>query len=136
MNFLQYLGWGWWKHQPAAVEPTPEAPSVPLEIPEVVEVPIEWELDLHTFRPSEARSVVDSYLVEAACRGFSEVRIIHGKGQGHMRRNVQSLLAKHPQVVSFCPAPPELGGWGATLVRLKVDRQGPASGEPSSGGQE
>jgi len=35
------------------------------------------------------------------------------------RRIVQSVLAKHPLVSGFADAPPERGGFGATLVRLK-----------------
>jgi DNA-nicking Smr family endonuclease len=47
------------------------------------------------------------------------VRLIHGRGIGVQRRIVQSLLARHPLVVAFADAPPERGGVGATLVRLR-----------------
>jgi len=30
-----------------------------------------------------------------------------------------SLLAQHPRVADFVDAPPDGGGWGATIVRLK-----------------
>jgi DNA-nicking Smr family endonuclease len=63
--------------------------------------------------------VVDDYLCAAHARGFTEVRLIHGRGLGVQRRIVQSLLAEHPLVAAFMDAPPERGGWGATLVRLK-----------------
>jgi DNA-nicking Smr family endonuclease len=91
-------------------EPSPDSP---------VEVPIEDALDLHPFAPRDMLSVVDEYLHAAAARGFAEVRIVHGRGIGAQRRAVQRLLAGHPLVAAFGDAPPERGGWGATLVRLK-----------------
>ena len=86
--------------------------------PEEVQLPIEDFLDLHTFRPRDVRSVVESYLEQAIESGFREVRLIHGRGIGVQREIVHSLLARHPGVVSFADAPPERGGWGATVVRL------------------
>ncbi len=86
--------------------------------PEDVQVPIEDFLDLHTFRPRDIRSVVESYLEQAIESGFREVRLIHGRGIGVQREIVHTFLARHPAVVSFADAPPERGGWGATVVRL------------------
>jgi DNA-nicking Smr family endonuclease len=86
---------------------------------EPVNLPIEDSLDLHAFAPKDVRPVVDEYLKEAAARGFREVRLIHGRGIGVQRASVQALLAGHPQVERFFDAPPERGGWGATIVVLK-----------------
>ena len=83
-----------------------------------VRIPIEDALDLHAFAPRDIPSVVDEYLTEAHARGFAEVRLIHGRGIGVQRRIVRSVLAKHPLVAAFADAPPERGGFGATLVRL------------------
>jgi DNA-nicking Smr family endonuclease len=85
----------------------------------VAVVPIEDCIDLHGFRPEDVTSVVDEYLHAAAERGFVEVRLIHGRGKGVQRANVQRLLARHPLVVEFRDAPAARGGWGATLVWLK-----------------
>jgi dsDNA-specific endonuclease/ATPase MutS2 len=63
--------------------------------------------------------VVDEYLQEASARGFTEVRLIHGRGIGVQRRIVQSLLSGHPLVAAFADAPEERGGRGATVVRLR-----------------
>lgn len=84
-----------------------------------VVLPLEDSLDLHAFQPKEIPSVVEEYLRECLAAGFSEVRLIHGKGIGVQRNIVRSLLQEHPWVASFKDAPPEAGGWGSTLVVLK-----------------
>jgi DNA-nicking Smr family endonuclease len=84
-----------------------------------VEIPVEDALDLHSFRPADVRSVVEEYLQAAHARGFTEVRLIHGRGIGVQRAVVQSLLAPHPLVVGYADAPEDRGGRGATLVRLR-----------------
>ena len=87
--------------------------------PDVVEVPITDAIDLHTFRPRDVTSVVDSYLATAQSKGFREVRLIHGKGKGVQRAQIRQLLERHPAVEDFEDAPPMRGGWGATIVTLK-----------------
>ncbi len=87
-------------------------------MPEEIELPLEDHLDLHYFRPKDVRSVVESYLEQALEAGFREVRLIHGRGIGVQREIVRTLLEKHPRVDGFIDAPPERGGWGATVVRL------------------
>jgi hypothetical protein len=86
---------------------------------EVVVVPVEDALDLHPFPPADVPDVVADYLEAASGRGFSEVRLIHGRGIGVQRERVRSLLGRHPLVVEFHDAPPERGGWGATVARLR-----------------
>jgi DNA-nicking Smr family endonuclease len=85
---------------------------------DAIHVPIEDALDLHSFGPRDVASVVEEYLKAAHERGFREVRIIHGRGIGVQRSIVRAVLSRHLLVVSFADAPPERGGWGATLVRL------------------
>jgi len=86
---------------------------------EDVVVPIEDCLDLHPFRPREVRDVVEAYLAAAVEQGLAEVRLIHGRGIGVQRRIVRAVLERHPLVVRFGDAPPERGGWGATLAVLR-----------------
>ena len=81
------------------------------------ELPIEDSIDLHTFQPREIEIVVEEYLFQAIQRGFREVRIIHGRGVGVQREIVQSILKKHPDVISFRDAPDR----GSTYVLLRVD---------------
>lgn len=85
-----------------------------------VVLPLEDHLDLHPFQPKEIASVVEEYINECQRAGFSEVRLIHGKGIGVQRNIVRSVLNKHHVVLSFQDAPLEAGGWGATIVTLKA----------------
>lgn len=87
-------------------------------IDEYIEIPIDGTLDLHTFRPSEVKDLVPDYLDECRRRGIYEVRIIHGKGTGTLRRTVHAVLGRIPAVISFKLAEEGGGGWGATLVCL------------------
>jgi dsDNA-specific endonuclease/ATPase MutS2 len=82
-------------------------------------VPIEDFLDLHSFLPRDVPSVVSEYLDEALRRGYREVRLVHGKGRGVRRAEVRRLLEADPRVADAFDAPPERGGFGATVVVLK-----------------
>lgn len=84
----------------------------------VVELPIEESLDLHTFHPSEVVAVVEEYLHAARQQGLLEVRLIHGRGKGVQRGRIHALLSRLPWVVRAYDAPPDRGGWGATVVEL------------------
>lgn len=84
-----------------------------------VKLAINGNLDLHTFKPSDLAPLLRDYIDECLKRGILALRIIHGKGRGVMRERVHQLLEKSPHVASFRLAPPEAGGWGATLVDLK-----------------
>lgn len=79
-------------------------------------VPIEHELDLHPFHPRDIPSVVDEYITAAYERGFSDVRLIHGRGTGVQRGIVQAVLERHPLVASFHDAPD--AHLGATVAVL------------------
>jgi DNA-nicking Smr family endonuclease len=91
-----------------------------------VVLPLEDVLDLHPFAPKDIRSVVEEYLTQCCEAGFSSVRLIHGKGRGVQRESIRALLARLPFVTTFHDAPPEAGGWGATIVSLNVERTKPA----------
>jgi hypothetical protein len=86
--------------------------------PEPVRLEITDVFDLHSIPPRDVRAVVEEYLREAHRMGFRQVRIIHGKGVGVQRETVRRILARTPFVLHFSDAPPEAGGWGATIARL------------------
>ena len=88
---------------------------------EPVHIPIDGNLDLHLFNPKEVSDLLDDYFEECVREGLFEIRVIHGKGSGVLKKRVHSILSKHPLVASFREAPPDAGGWGATLVTLKKD---------------
>ncbi len=84
-----------------------------------MELPIDGTLDLHAFRPADVGSLLPEWLDACRSRGILEVRVVHGKGTGALRRSVEAILARSPVVASFRPAGEEAGGWGATLATLR-----------------
>jgi dsDNA-specific endonuclease/ATPase MutS2 len=100
-------------------DPVQPEDEVDEAIPETVQIPIDGVLDLHVFRPAEVAEVVAAYVAECRARGIHELRIIHGKGKGVLRRTVHATLGRLPEVERFALAGAEAGGWGATLVTLK-----------------
>ena len=86
---------------------------------EPLRIPITDVFDLHTVRPREVAAVVEAYLEEADRLGLKALRLIHGRGIGVQREIVRAVLARTPFVLSYRDAPPEAGGWGATLVTLR-----------------
>jgi len=86
---------------------------------DTIELPIEDWIDLHPFPPRDITSVVTDYLEAAHAKGYAEVRLIHGRGIGVQRERVRSVLSGSPLVAEFHDAPPERGGWGATIARFK-----------------
>jgi len=91
-----------------------------------IKVPIEGVLDLHTFLPQDVPSLLEEYLKESLQARIYSVRVIHGKGKGVQRHRVQGLLQRLPMVASFADAPQSAGGWGATIVELKRERELPS----------
>lgn len=87
--------------------------------PEPVEIEITDVFDLHTIPPRDVKRVVEEYLEIAREKGFPVVRIIHGKGVGVQREMVRTILARTDFVLDWTDAPPEAGGLGATIVRMK-----------------
>lgn len=85
---------------------------------EPVRVPVTDVFDLHSFQPREMKAALEAWLEEALARGFTHVRVIHGRGIGKQREMVRQVLSRTPEVVHFEDAPPGAGGWGATIATL------------------
>jgi DNA-nicking Smr family endonuclease len=88
-----------------------------MDEPEPVRIPIEDQIDLHSFAPRDVLSVVDEYLHAARDAGLLQVRLIHGRGKGVQRADIQRLLRDHALVDLYWDAPES--HLGATLVRLR-----------------
>jgi len=84
---------------------------------EVTEPPLTDELDLHHFVPREVADLVTEYVHAAHAAGMRQVRLIHGKGIGNLRRTVHAALDRHPLVASYRLAD-DRSSWGATIVEL------------------
>jgi len=85
---------------------------------EPIDIPITGELDLHAFAPRDVPSVVGEYVRACRERGILRLRLVHGRGRGAQRAEVRRVLRGLPEVASFADAPPEAGGWGATVALL------------------
>lgn len=85
---------------------------------EPFEIEITDSLDLHSFAPRDVRNVVEAYLPAAYDKGFTIVRIIHGKGVGVQREIVRKVLSETDFVKGFKNAPEFSGSWGATIVEF------------------
>ncbi len=83
-----------------------------------IEYPIDGVLDLHTFSPEDVKSLLPEYLRECKRRSIFQVRVIHGKGKGILRRQVHRILDALPDVQTYWQEG-SAGGWGATIVQLK-----------------
>ena len=84
-----------------------------------VEMLINGTLDLHTFKPKDVPDLLTDYFTACIEKSIYSIRIVHGKGKGILKKRVHDLLKENEMVASFRSAPPEAGGWGATLVELK-----------------
>jgi DNA-nicking Smr family endonuclease len=83
-----------------------------------VRLPIEPEIDLHSFAPRDIPSVVQEYVRAAGEAGIKEVRIVHGRGRGVQRGIVQAALERHPLVERFWDDPS--AHLGATIAVLRA----------------
>lgn len=77
-------------------------------------------LDVRGQRVEEMLPVLHDYLDEAALLSIRYVRILHGKGNGILRQVIRQHLHKRPDVEDFQDESLELGGYGVTVVKMKV----------------
>jgi dsDNA-specific endonuclease/ATPase MutS2 len=86
-----------------------------------IRIPVTDVFDLHSIAPRDVEGVVEEYLEEARRLGLYALRLIHGRGIGVQRETVRRVLGRTAFVESYMDAPPEAGGWGATIVTLRRD---------------
>jgi len=102
---------------PFSGEDPPDSPGQPYVVTDM--------LDLHGFFPQQVPDVVAKFIENAESLGLRRLRIVHGKGKSRMKWDVHRILKEHSAVERFADAPPEDGGWGATIVILR-NREKPA----------
>ncbi len=76
------------------------------------------EIHLRRLTTDEALLKLDSYLDDAFMAGLVQVRVIHGKGTGTLRRTIREQLGRHSLVRSYRPGDYGEGGVGVTIVEL------------------
>ena len=101
--------------KPYGNTPTPTAPKTKIIAPKNS---VGISLDLHGLRAEEALERADKFISDCLLAGYDEVLIYHGIGSGILSKVIKDFLSTHPKVVSFSDAPPQMGGFGAKVVRL------------------
>jgi DNA mismatch repair protein MutS2 len=91
--------------------------------PETEEV-LAREIDIRGRTAREGLEEIERYVDRAAIAGVPEIRIIHGKGKGILKREIEAFLRDCPLVESFRTGEPREGGWGATIVRVRSAQVG------------
>jgi DNA mismatch repair protein MutS2 len=78
------------------------------------------ELQLRGQHVEEAIEELRGAISEAAALRETPLRVVHGKGQGVLRRLIRDYLKTDKRVASFHDAEPYQGGHGVTVVNIKV----------------
>lgn len=74
------------------------------------------QIDLRGMRAAEALEVVMEYIDDATMLGFSQVRILHGKGTGALKEEIRKYLRSVAEVRSAVDEQEQMGGAGITVV--------------------
>ncbi len=77
------------------------------------------EIHLRQMRAEDAQRELDRFLDDALLAGLPSVRIVHGKGEGILRKVTREVLREHSGVASFRDGEPAEGGHGVTIATLK-----------------
>lgn len=77
------------------------------------------QLDLRGKRGDEALVEVDKFLDRSLMMGFDTIRILHGKGDGILRKLIREYLKKYSEVKSMQDEHVDFGGAGITVVELQ-----------------
>lgn len=74
------------------------------------------EISLRAMRAEDAELALSNFIDEAVLAGLHQIRIVHGKGEGILRKLSHDLLRRHRDVKSFRDGDPEEGGAGVTIA--------------------
>nr|WP_314699072.1 Smr/MutS family protein [uncultured Prevotella sp.] len=76
------------------------------------------ELDVRGMRADEALNQVQYFIDDAILVGASQVRVLHGKGNGILRQLIRQYLGSVPNVTNYRDEHVQFGGSGITVVEL------------------
>jgi DNA mismatch repair protein MutS2 len=99
--------------------PAAAAPGAVVASAAPVSAPSASEINVVGLRVDEALPRVDKALDTAALADRQQLRVVHGHGEGKLRRAVAEMLDGHPHVASFRPGGAGEGGAGVTVVELR-----------------
>jgi DNA mismatch repair protein MutS2 len=77
------------------------------------------EIHLRNMRAEDAIPQLEKFIDDATLAGLPSVRIVHGKGEGILRKITQDYLRRNPDVASYREGEPAEGGAGVTIATLK-----------------
>lgn len=77
------------------------------------------EIHLRHYRAEDAQLELDRFLDEAVLGGVPTLRIVHGKGEGVLRKLTHDTLCRHKDIRSFRLGDAEEGGEGVTIAVLR-----------------
>jgi DNA mismatch repair protein MutS2 len=76
------------------------------------------EIHLRAMRAEDAQEELEQFLDDAVLGGLHQVRIVHGKGEGILRKVTREVLRRYAHVSSFRDGEPSEGGQGVTIAVL------------------
>lgn len=85
-------------------------------------LPADAEIDLHGYRLEEALAATSAFVADALAKGYRKIVVIHGKGengQGILRKEIRTLLERHPRTGRMGYEKGSRGGRGALWVVLR-----------------
>jgi len=90
--------------------------DIKIKVDRPVNVPM--SITVRHLRVDEALPIVEQYLDRAYRAGYESVTVIHGRGEGILRRAVQELCQRIPYIAEHNLGGPHEGGYGVTVVKF------------------
>jgi DNA mismatch repair protein MutS2 len=78
------------------------------------------EIDIRGKRAEEAISIIQEFIDEAIMFEVSQLRILHGKGNGILKEVIRNYLSTEPMVRSYKDEHVDFGGAGITVINLAL----------------
>lgn len=84
-------------------------------------IPPDMVLDLHGLTVKQAKQEIIAAIFEAKKQLYQCLNIIHGHGNGTLKKKTPDYLYQHPDVIAFTQSPKEFGGNAGLLVLVTDD---------------